>query len=51
MQAATIPWMGANAGAAHHAETSRSSFFTFLSSAWQHLGRVRRSNARGVHAA
>ena len=37
MQAATIPWMGANAGAAHHAETSRSSFFTFLSSAWQQL--------------
>ena len=37
MQAATIPWMGINAGAAHDAETSRLSFFTFLSSAWQQL--------------
>ncbi len=37
MQSATIPWMGANAGAAYHAETSRPSFFTFLSSAWQQL--------------
>ncbi len=37
MHAATIPWMGANAGAAHHAETSRSFFFTVLSSAWQQL--------------
>ncbi len=37
MHAATIPWMGANVGAAQNAETSRPSFFTVLSSAWQQL--------------
>ena len=37
MHAATIQWMGVNVGAAQDAETSRSSFFTVLSSAWQQL--------------
>ncbi len=37
MQAATIPWMGANVGASQDAETSRLSFFAFLASAWQQL--------------
>ncbi len=49
MHAATIPWIGANAEAAHDAEMSRSSLFTFWSSAWQQLRQA--LPARKRHAA
>jgi hypothetical protein len=37
LQATTVPWTEENVEVAHHAETSRASFFTFLSAAWQQL--------------
>ncbi len=37
MQATTVPWTEENIGVTHHAETSRASFFTLLSAAWQQL--------------
>ncbi len=48
MQATTVPWTEENVGVAHHAETSRASFFTFLSAAWQQLRQALPAGKRHV---